>query len=315
MGFEALLGNQRLKDNLIAALQQGKNAHFYVISGPAGSGKRTLASLLAAAVMCQQTDRPCGRCQNCRKILSGVHPDVISVIDPEHKAVPVRLIRQMRDDVFIRPNEGSHKIYIFPQEMGIEGQNALLKVLEEPPKYGVFLLLTDNAEKILPTVRSRCVELSMQPLDSNLLRKTLRQDFPQADHASVEAAIIRSGGFLGQARALLTEGSAEAPQTGDFVTALCTRDALLLTHTLVPLEKSKRDPLLALLRQWTEILEGALAIRSGGTALSPHSARLAASCNGQELNDKIQKLLKCLEYGQSNVSPAAICGYLQWALR
>lgn len=315
MGFDALLGNSRLKDNLTAALQQGKNAHFYVISGPTGSGKRTLATLLAAAVMCQNEARPCSRCQSCRKILSGVHPDVISVTDPDHKAVPVRLIRQMRDDVFIRPNEGSHKIYIFPQEMGIEGQNALLKVLEEPPKYGVFLLLTDNAEKILPTVRSRCVEVTMQPLDPNLLRKTLRQEFPQADEASLEAAIIRSGGFLGQARSLLAEGAAEAPQTGDFITALCTRDALLLTRTLAPLERSKRDALLGLLQQWTEILEGALAIRSGGTAMSPHSARLAASCNGPELNDKIQKLLKCLEYGQSNVSPAAICGYLQWALR
>jgi hypothetical protein len=148
-----------------------------------------------------------------------------------------------------------------------------------------------------------------------LLRKTLRQDFPQADHASVEAAIIRSGGFLGQARALLTEGSAEAPQTGDFVTALCTRDALLLTRTLVPLEKSKRDQLLTLLQQWTEILEGALAIRSGGTAISPHSARLAASRSGQDLNHMIRELQKCMEYAMSNVSTAAISGYLQWALR
>jgi DNA polymerase-3 subunit delta' len=315
MGFEALLGNQRLKDNLTAALQQGKNAHFYLISGPAGSGKRTLASHLAAAVMCQEENRPCCRCHSCRKVLSNVHPDVITVTDPEHKAVPVRLIRQMRDDVFIRPNEGSHKVYIFPQEMGIEGQNALLKVLEEPPKYGLFLLLTANAEKILPTVRSRCVELSMQPLEQNLLRKVLRQEFPQADSASLDAACARSGGFLGQARALLTEGNDEAPQTADFVQALCAKDALLLLRALVPLEKSKRDQLLTLLQQWTEILEGALAIRSGGTAISPHSARLAASRSGQDLNHMIRELQKCMEYAMSNVSTAAISGYLQWALR
>ena len=315
MGFEALLGNQRLKDNLTAALQQGKQAHFYLISGPAGSGKRTLASHLAAAVMCQEEDRPCCRCSSCRKVLSRVHPDVITVTDPEHKTVPVRLIRQMRDDVFIRPNEGSHKIYIFPQEMGIEGQNALLKVLEEPPSYGLFLLLAENPEKILPTVRSRCVELSMQPLDQNLLRKVLRQEFPQADGASLDAALTRSGGFLGQARALLAAGNAEAPQTASFVNALCTKDALLLTQTLVPLEKFKRDQLLPLLQQWTEILEGALAIRSGGTAISPHSARLAANRSGQDLNGMILELQKCMEYAQSNVSTAAISGYLQWALR
>ena len=116
MGFESLLGNARLKDNLTAALQQGKTAHFYLISGPQGSGKHTLASLLAAAMMCQQPQRPCCRCAACRKVLDRVHPDVITVEDPEHKAVPVRIIRQMRDDVFIRPNEGNHKVYIFPRK-------------------------------------------------------------------------------------------------------------------------------------------------------------------------------------------------------
>ena len=315
MGFETLLGNARLKNNLTASLRQGKNAHFYLISGPKGSGKKTLAKLLSAAVMCRGEEKPCCRCADCRKILSGVHPDVITVEDPEHKTVPVRVIRQMRDDVFIRPNEGNHKIYIFPQEMGIEGQNALLKVLEEPPSYGVFLLLAENAEKILPTVRSRCVELALQPLEKELLRKALRQEFPQADSGSIDAAIARSGGFLGQAKELLATNAADIPQTADFVSALCGKDELLLTRTLVPLEKWKRDQLIPLLQQWAEILEGALAVRSGGTALSPHSARLAASCSGPELNEAVAIMQKCIDYAQGNVSCAAICGYLQWALR
>ncbi len=315
MAFEHLLGNDRVKHNLTKSLQSGRFSHFYLVSGPAGSGKHTLAQLISAAAMCEDGTKPCGRCPACRKVLSGVHPDVITVTDPEHKAVPVRLIRQMRDDVFIRPNEGSHKIYIFPQEMGIEGQNALLKVLEEPPEYGLFLLLTENADKILPTVRSRCVELSLQPLEQSLLKKVLRQEFPQADSGSIDAAMARSGGFLGQARALLSEDGADAPQTADLVTALCSKDALLLTRTLVPMEKWKRDQLLPLLLQWTEILEGALAIRSGGAALSPHAARLAAVCDGPWLNEKVKILQKCMEYAQGNVSVGAICGYLQWMLR
>lgn len=315
MGFESLLGNARLKDNLTAALQQGKTAHFYLISGPQGSGKHTLASLLAAAMMCQQPQRPCCRCPACRKVLDRVHPDVITVEDPDHKAVPVRIIRQMRDDVFIRPNEGNHKVYIFPQEMGIEGQNALLKVLEEPPSYGVFLLLTDNAEKILPTVRSRCVELSLQPLEQKLLKQVLCQEFPRIDGSRLDAAIARSGGFLGQARSLLEDDSAELPQTNDFVTALCTRDELLLTRTLVPMEKWKRDQLIPLLQQWMEIVTGALSARSGGDALSSHSTRLAAHLSGPVLYHTLQQLQKCTEYAQGNVSPAAICGYLQWILR
>ena len=315
MGFETLLGNDRLKDNLTASLRQGKTAHFYLISGPAGSGKGKLAHLLSAAAMCQGEDKPCCRCAHCRKVLSGVHPDVITVTDPEHKNVPVRIIRQMRDDVFIRPNEGNRKIYIFPQEMGTEGQNALLKVLEEPPSYGLFLLLTDNAEKILPTVRSRSVELALQPLERSVLRSALLQEFPQADSGSVDAAISRSGGFLGQARTLLTDGAAENPQSEGFVQALCRKDALLLTRTLVPLEKWKRDQLIPLMQHWTEILEGALAIRAGGTAISPLSAQLAAARSGQDLYAAITHLQKCIEYAQGNVSCAAICGYLQWALR
>ena len=315
MGFDTLLGNDRLKDNLTAALRQGKAAHFYLLAGPQGSGKQTLARLLAAAVLCHSTDRPCLGCESCRKVMAGVHPDVITVTDPEHKTVPVRIIRQMREDVFIRPNEGDRKVYVFPQEMGIEGQNALLKILEEPPAYGFFLLLTENSDKILPTVRSRCVELTLQPVPANLLTGALEREFPQADRAAIQAAISRSGGFLGQARALLAEGITDSPQTEGFVQALCADDPLLLTRALVPLEKWKRDALIPLLQQWTEILEGALAIRSGGTAISPLSAQLAAAKNGSQLLDAISRLQKCTEYAQGNVSCAAIIGYLQWMLR
>lgn len=315
MGFESLLGNRRLKDNLIASLQQGKIAHFYLISGPEGSGKRTLSRLLAAAAMCESKQAPCTQCPHCRKVLSGVHPDVISVTDPEHKKVSVSIIRQMRDDVFVRPNEGDRKVYIFPQEMGIEGQNALLKVLEEPPSYGVFLLLSDNPDKILPTVRSRCVELALQPLEKELLRSALQKEFPQADEETLEAAMARSGGFLGQAKQLLQQGAEELPQTLDFVKAFGKKDAYGLMCTLVPMEKWKRDQLIDALQDWTEILEGAMACRAGQKALRKASSQLAAQRSAADFNSAVAALQKAVEYARGNVSPAAICGYLQWALR
>ena len=135
MGFENLLGNDRLKENLTVSLGKGRISHFYLISGPAGSGKKTLAKMLACAILCKGADKPCGSCLPCRKVMKGEHPDFITVEDPEHKNVAVRIVRQIRDDVFIRPNESDHKIYLFPQELGLEGQNALLKILEEPPAY------------------------------------------------------------------------------------------------------------------------------------------------------------------------------------
>ena len=247
--------------------------------------------------------------------MEGNHPDFITVEDPEHKTVAVRIVRDIREDVFIRPNESDHKIYLFPQELGIEGQNALLKILEEPPKYGVFLLLTDNPDKLLPTVRSRCVELKMQGLSPELLRRQLALDFTQASREDIDAAISRCGGFLGQARALLESGDGVSPQTEGFFRALGAKDALLLAQTLSPMEKWKRDPLAEILTEWMEITEEALAGRSGLQAVSPLARQLSQQRTAAELRIILLTLKKAADYTRSNVSPGAVCGWLQWELR
>ena len=239
MGFESLLGNERIKENLQCSLSKGHASHFYMVSGPAGSGKNTLARLLSAALMCESGEKPCMKCNTCRKILSGTHPDCITVTDPEHKHVAVKLVRQIRDDMFIRPNEADHKIYLFAQDLGIEGQNALLKVLEEPPEYGVFMLLTDNSEKILPTVRSRCTELNLTALSPEILCRQLRQRFPEAESETIAAVIDRSGGFLGQALQLLESGESVSAQTVAFAESFAARNTLALTELLVSMEKYK----------------------------------------------------------------------------
>ena len=99
MGFDALLGNEHIKQNLTLSLQKGRISHFYLISGPEGSGKHTLAKALAAAILCTGDDAPCGVCAACRKVKEGLHPDFITVDDPEKKTVPVDLIRQARADM------------------------------------------------------------------------------------------------------------------------------------------------------------------------------------------------------------------------
>ncbi len=315
MGFEGFLGNDQLKQTLAASLEKGHISHFYLISGPRGSGKHTLARLLAAAILCKGGHRPCLSCQPCRKVMEGNHPDFITVEDPEHKHVAVKLVREFREDVFIRPNESDHKIYLFPQELGIEGQNALLKILEEPPKYGVFLLLTDNPEKLLPTVRSRCRELKLLPLPEKILHRQLRQDFPGAAQEDIAAAMSRCGGFLGQAREMLEGGGQVPPQTEQFVKNFAGQDALGLVQTLVPMEKWKRDDLVEILHSWLELLEAALASRTGGVRAGALAADLAQSRSSAQLLEAAKVLRKALDYAMSNVSPAAICGYLQWALR
>jgi len=315
MGFETLLGNQQLRDNLTQSLRRGHISHFYLISGPRGSGRHTLAKLLAAAILCRGEDKPCLSCIPCRKVMENNHPDFITVEDPEHKTTAVKIVRQYREDMFIRPNESDYKVYLFPQELGVEGQNALLKILEEPPAYGVFILLTDNPEKILPTVRSRCTELKLQAIPEKLLHRQLRQDFPEAAEADMEAAISRSGGFLGPAREILSEGIEIPSQTLAFVKAFASRDGLGLTQTLVPMEKWKRDQLIEILQSWLEIVESALSARTGGRPVSALARELAASRGNAELLNAAKHLSKCIEYASANVSPAAVSNYLLWAIR
>jgi len=314
MGFDGLLGNERLKENLRVSVGRGRAAHFYLISGPAGSGKKTLARLLSAALQCRGEQKPCLSCPACRKVLADTHPDCITVTDPEHKNVAVRIVRDAREDMYVMPNEGQRKIYIFPQELGIEGQNALLKILEEPPRYGVFILLTANPEKLLPTVRSRCTELNLLPLPERVLKDALQKEFPDADAGSIAGAISRSGGFLGQAKTLLQEGGGLSAQTEDFVRSFVTRDRLLLATTLVNMEKWKRDQAIGEWQIWLQLLQSALSAQSGQQAASPLAQHLSAR-GGGDLMGAIEALKKVIEYAQGNVSVAAICGYLQYALR
>ena len=317
MGFEGLLGNERLRENLSRSVRSGRIAHFYVISGPAGSGKHTLARLLAAAILCKGQEKPCLSCPACRKVLSDAHPDFITVDDPEKKIVPVDLIRQARADMFVRPNEADRKIYLFPRGHNMEppSQNALLKVLEEPPEYGVFLLLTENAEKLLPTVRSRATELSLQPLPEQVLTAQLQKQFPQASPEELSAAMMRSGGYLGQAVQLLSDGNLLAPQTEEFAKAFAAKDTLALALLLASMERWKRDQLIPMLQQWEALLQDALVCRSGISAPSPTARLLATQRSSMELMDAIRHLQKVIAYAQGNVSEAAICGYLTWALR
>lgn len=317
MGFEALLGNHRVKQNLDAAFARNRVSHFYLISGPEGSGKKTLARLLAAASVCTGGQKPCLSCAHCRKVMAGTHPDFITVDDPEKKHVPVELIRNARADIFIQPNEASRKVYLFPraQDMRTEAQNALLKILEEPPAYGVFILLTDNSEKMLPTVRSRCTELSLTALPEAVLRGALEKQYPNADGTQIAGAMSRSGGYLGQAMAMMEESEDASATTISFLKAYAAADPVALLQVLVPMEKWKRDVLAPELERWLAVLADALAARSGRTPTQIMAQQIGAARSGGDLMHGINALQKAIDYTRRNISPGAVCGYLQWELR
>ena len=148
MNLTGLAGNSPLKRQLELETARRGLSHAYILSGPAGSGRRTLAGLLAAALVCARGDgeAPCLSCPNCRKALAGIHPDVVRA-GGEGDELTVARIRALRADAYIRPNEAGRKVYVLEnaQAMNDSAQNAMLKLLEEGPGYAAFLLLTDNA--------------------------------------------------------------------------------------------------------------------------------------------------------------------------
>ena len=317
MEFGAFLGNDALKARLQAAAAQERLSHSYLLCGPAGSGKHTLARLLAAAMQCTAARRPCLQCSACRKVLAGTHPDVITVDDETHKNLPVELIRRTRADVFVRPNEGRRKVYIIPraQDLGPASQNALLKIMEEPPPYAAFLLLSVHAELLLPTIRSRSVLLHLSPLPGPLLLQALRDRVPGKTEEDYRAAAAQSGGFLGQALEALSAGQAFSERAEAFAAAYARRDRLALTELLVPMEKLGRDALCEELTQWIALLHGALRARAHLAAASPLCRQISAGRTGEEILRAVDALQQALRYAQSNVGPGHICGALQVRLR
>ncbi len=165
MELSALGGNPRLKGQLAQQTGGQGLSHAYIIAGRPGTGRHTLVNAIAAAALCTTggLSAPCGQCNQCKKVRSGIHPDVISV--GEDKPLLVDEIRDLRADVYIRPNEGIRKVYILwnAHLMKEPPQNALLKVVEEGPSYALFLLVADNEGGILQTLRSRSELLSLAP--------------------------------------------------------------------------------------------------------------------------------------------------------
>jgi DNA polymerase-3 subunit delta' len=315
MQFPNFYGNEGLKARLSATMDRGGFSHCYILEGPQGSGKKTLSRILAAAMECEGTGAvPCGVCPACHKIFGGGHPDVITV-DSDTATVPIRVIREMQADAYIQPNEGKRKIYLLPraQDMQLPAQNALLKLLEEPPSYCTFLLMTDNLEKLLPTVRSRAVVLTLSPLDPQTLTGALKASAPTATQEAIASAVEKSEGYLGAALRLLdAPDTALDQQAAAFLEALASQDDLRLLQVLIPLEKAKRQDLLHLLGQ---------LYRSVTRAMEPTSLKtkelqlLSTSCTGPQLFSAAKAISQAITLLQANGSSGHAVGVLMAQLR
>ena len=156
--FDALVGQKAVKTTLKNALASGKIAHAYLFSGPRGTGKTSMARILAKALNCEQgpTAEPCGQCGNCQRIVQGTSLDVIEIDAASNTSVDN--IRDLREQVAFTPVESRYKVYIIDEVhmLSTGAFNALLKTLEEPPAHAVFILATTDPQKVPATIQSRC---------------------------------------------------------------------------------------------------------------------------------------------------------------
>lgn len=175
--FNQIRGNAGILRHLQSAIKNGTVSHAYIFEGPSGMGKKLLANTFAKALQCEERiSPPCQTCVSCRRFENHNHPDVIYVAPAKTKSIGVDDIReQVNRNMEIKPYEYPYKIFLIDaaDTMTAAAQNALLKTIEEPAGYGVFLLLAANKDFFLPTILSRCVTFRMQPLPDTLVTAEL----------------------------------------------------------------------------------------------------------------------------------------------
>ncbi|MCR5279067.1 MAG: DNA polymerase III subunit [Lachnospiraceae bacterium] len=205
--FSDIIGQDMLKKHLITAVEHDTVSHAYIIVGEKYSGKEFIARIFAAALLCtgeEGHDIPCNNCHSCHQAFSKNNPDIIYVTHDKPGVIGVDDIRtQINEDISIKPYSGRKKIYIVneAEKMNPQAQNALLKTFEEPPEYAVIILLTTSADELLPTIRSRAVELDMRPVPDAEVKRFLMEEVQIPDYKA-DVCVAFARGNIGKAKLL-----------------------------------------------------------------------------------------------------------------
>lgn len=205
MNFSQIIGHKKVIEHLQQSVLHNRINHAYIFDGVKGIGKMTIAKAFAKTLNCEKGGiEPCGECISCKTFDENNNPDIIYVTH-EKKDIRVDEIReQVLKNITLKPYRNKYKIFIIPEadKMNVLAQNAFLKTLEEPPEYGIFLLLCENYNKFLVTVLSRCIMFKLHPLSTEVISDYLVKNM----NISLEQArlySIYSQGSIGNAVELL----------------------------------------------------------------------------------------------------------------
>ncbi len=276
MTLDILFGNESLKSTLRGFASKGAFPNAFMISGAEGSGKSTAALLFAMAISCKGENRPCGKCESCRKISDGISPDVINIgLNKDRKTIGIESVREITDSAYILPNDLDVKIYIIKdaEKLTVQAQNALLKIFEEGPGSVYFILLTAAPSNLLPTVRSRAPEIKTEIFSDKVLTALLAENVKKAadlyakDEAALKRIVSASGGSYGKALAILEGKNKKTPQlikkAENIVSLLSEKDGAHLMLALID-ESGDRETYASILSLAENALRDLAMVKKGG---------------------------------------------------
>lgn len=309
--FEGIVGQDRAKALLSRAVHADQVSHAYLITGPDGIGKGSFARSFAKAVLCTAApeNRPCGFCPSCRHMASGTHPDFLITAPPEGGTIKIDQIRRLIADMGSRPLEGGGRVCLIEsaQKMTAESQNALLKSLEEPEPGNVFLLTADNPRKLLPTIRSRCQQLPLEPLTDDEMLQVFAAHHLDLTPEQQENLLAAAPGLPGLALSQLSEDADNGIKTA-LIPVICD----ILKHNLMPIfdfaEKAGKDK-----RQSLESADALIqlfvnaAAEAAGAPLQAAPSPVAELAGVQALTEMAECAAELRKRLETNANPR-----LQW---
>ena len=196
--FEGIIGNDKIKQELISFVRSNKYSHSYLFVGTSGIGKKLIAREFAKMILCEADEKYCNKCKSCLEFNSGNNPDFFEIV-PDGANVKIDQIRQIQSKVFEPPIISNKKVYIIDDAdlMTKEAQNCLLKTLEEPPEFVTIILIGSNESNFLSTIKSRCITIKFEDIGQKDIKNFLKGNFPQENISDniIEAA----NGSIGKA--------------------------------------------------------------------------------------------------------------------
>lgn len=238
MGFENLIGNEKVKELLTKSINSNTILHSYLFVGIEGIGKSLFAKEFAKAILCLEENKYCMKCTSCLEIENNNHPDFMQ-IEPDGNSVKIEQIRFLQQKIAEKPIISKNKVYIInnADSMTKEAQNSLLKTLEEPPEYAVIILIASNESNLLNTIKSRCTKIAFQTIENEKIERYIKENVSENVTKSM---IDMCGGSIGKALKL-KEGQEIYEELEKLVQNLDTKDLIDIMNNTELFSKSKEN--------------------------------------------------------------------------